>query len=342
MSIDQISYSIVVPVYNRPGEVDELLQSLSRQSFKHFEVVIVEDGSDKTCQHIIKRYEDELDISYYYKSNTGPGHSRNYGMKKAKGNYYIIFDSDCLIPTHYMAEVHKKLKEGFVHCYGGPDSAHPSFSNLQKAINYTMTSFLTTGGIRGRKKSLSRFQPRSFNMGLSKEVFDKTSGFGRIHPGEDPDLSLRIWQLGYDTRLFENAYVFHKRRISFSKFFKQVYKFGKVRPILNKWHPSSKRFIYWLPTLFMFFVIASVILAILVGMEALLPLLIYLIILFADASYQTRSVDVAATAVVSLLIQFFGYGYGYLQSGIYIQLWDKEPEEAFPELFFKKVAEEEE
>lgn len=337
MQADQISFSIVIPVYNRPGEVEELLQSLTEQTYQKFEVVIVEDGSKETSEEVVEKFRQTLHISYYYKENTGPGDSRNYGMRKALGYYYIIFDSDCIIPPHYMAEVKRELTLEFVHCFGGPDAAHESFSDLQKAINYTMTSALTTGGIRGRRGSVTRFQPRSFNMGLSKEVFDKTGGFGRIHPGEDPDLSLRIWKLGYDTRLFDKAYVYHKRRISFSKFFKQVYKFGKVRPILNKWHPGSSKIVYWFPGMFLLFILCSIGFTFVIGMGALLPLLLYLFFLFGDAYFQSRSLDVAALAVVAVLIQFSGYGLGFFQSSFYITLLGREPEETFPELFFEEV-----
>jgi len=210
-----------------------------------FEIVIIEDGSTKTSKTIAEAFQKTLNISYFFKDNSGPGDSRNFGMAHAKGNYFIILDSDCILPKHYLKAVEQSLKTEFVDCFGGPDAAHESFSNLQKAINFSMTSVITTGGIRGNKNSVGKFQPRSFNMGLSKKAFQESKGFGRIHPGEDPDLSIRLWNLGYQTKLIPEAFVYHKRRISWSNFYKQVHKFGMVRPILNKWHPSTKKITYW-------------------------------------------------------------------------------------------------
>lgn len=332
--MSSLSFSIVVPVYNRPEEVRELLESLVQQSDSNFEVVLVEDGSTEDCQSVIEGYQDSLNIAYYYKENSGPGDSRNFGMQKASGNYFLIFDSDCLIPHHYIATVRQALTAQYVDCFGGPDAAHHSFSDLQKAINYSMTSFFTTGGIRGKKSSVSKFQPRSFNMGISQKAFESTGGFGKIHPGEDPDLSLRIWAAGMDTKLIEEAYVFHKRRISFSKFYQQVLKFGMVRPILNKWHPKHSKLIFWMPSLFLCFVLLSVLVGVFISILLLLPLFTYTVLLFLDALVQSRNLRIALFAVLAAYIQLMGYGWGFLQSYIQIQLLQKDEEEAFPKLFF--------
>ena len=227
-------FSIVVPVYNRPDEIQELLESIELQQFNElFEIIIVEDGSTISCEPIVDKFKEKLNISYYLKYNSGPGDSRNFGMQLAKGDYFIIFDSDCIIPPNYLTEVSNSLKNNYVDCFGGPDSAHKSFSDLQKAINFSMTSFLTTGGIRGGSEKMTTFQPRSFNMGISKKAFEASKGFSNIHPGEDPDLSIRLWDLGFKTKLIPTAFVYHKRRIDWDKFYIQVNKFGKVRPILN-------------------------------------------------------------------------------------------------------------
>lgn len=330
-------FSIVVPVYNRPDEVRELLESLSEQTFqKDFEVVIVEDGSSDSSEDVVKTFQDNLAISYYYKANSGPGDSRNFGMQKAKGNYYIILDSDCILPKQYLAEVDKELEREFVHCFGGPDAADASFTTVQKAINYVMTSFFTTGGIRGGKKSVGKFQPRSFNMGISKEAFEKAGGFGRIHPGEDPDLTFRIWKAGFDTRLFPYAYVYHKRRIDWNKFYIQVNKFGMVRPILNLWHPGTARPTYWFPTFFMLGLCVSLVLAL---MGILLPLVLYgfyFLLLFVDALLKNANLKVAILTLFAALTQFTGYGIGFFKSTILLTFSKKEPEELFPKLFFKK------
>ena len=330
-----LSFSFIIPVYNRPNEIKELLISLRLQTYgKTFEVVIVEDGSTISSEDVIGEYLDSVSISYYKKPNSGPGDSRNYGMARAKGNYFIVLDSDCILPPEYLKEVEESLKEDFVHCYGGPDAAHESFTVVQKAINYSMTSFLTTGGIRGGKKAVNKFQPRSFNMGISKEAFENVGGYGNMHPGEDPDLTIRIWNKGYRTKLISTAFVFHKRRIDWNKFYIQVNKFGMVRPILNLWHPETKKITYWFPTVFCIGLLISILLAI-IGIK--IPLYFYatyILILFIDALSKTRSLKVAFLSLMATAIQFFGYGYGFLKSTLYINLSNKKPEEIFPKLFF--------
>ncbi len=333
MSVD---ISIIVPVYNRPEEIRELLESLILQDFKGgFEVVIVEDGSSQDSKEVIHEFQESLNISYYFKENSGPGDSRNYGMKKAKGNYFIILDSDCILPKQYLAEVNKELQKEFVHCFGGPDAADQSFTTVQKAINYVMTSFFTTGGIRGGSESVGKFQPRSFNMGISQEAFEKAGGFGRIHPGEDPDLTFRIWKAGFKTRLFSKAFVYHKRRIDWNKFFIQVNKFGKVRPILNRWHPGTAKLTYWFPTFFMLGLITSIVLAIVGIMVPLLMFSLYFLVLFFDALAKTKNLKVASLTIFASLTQFTGYGMGFLKSTMLLNFSSKEPEELFPKLFFK-------
>ncbi|MGS2761260.1 glycosyltransferase [Sinomicrobium sp. M5D2P9] len=335
----QLDFSFIVPVYNRPGEVAELLESITKLDYDHpFEVVIIEDGSDVPAKEVADTFSDRLRISYYYKENSGPGDSRNYGMGKAAGNYFIILDSDCILPSHYLKEVHDALTRDYVNCYGGPDTAHPSFTDLQKAINYAMTSTITTGGIRGKKNAVGKFQPRSFNMGISREAFQKTGGFGNIHPGEDPDLTIRLWASGYDTRFLENAFVYHKRRISWSKFYKQVYKFGMTRPILNHWHPQTEKIVYWFPSFFMAGLIASLLL-----WMAGIPFFGVLYAIFfgvvcIDALIKTKNIKVAFLSVFAVLIQFSGYGYGFIKSTWSIKVFHKDPEKTFPELFFNQVA----
>ncbi len=330
-----IVFSFIIPVYNRPDEIKELLESFSKlEDNLTYEIVIVEDGSNETSENIIDSFKGQLDISYYYKSNSGPGDSRNYGMQKAKGNYYIILDSDVILPSNYLTEVKKFLEKSYYDCYGGPDAAHSSFSNLQKAINFAMTSFITTGGIRGGKQQVEDFQPRSFNMGLSKKAFLASGGFGKIHPGEDPDLSLRLHKLGFKTTLIENAFVYHKRRISWSKFYKQVNKFGMVRPILNQWHPNSKSLVYWFPTLFSLGLIASIIV---LAFNIVWPLYLYLFyfsIAFVLALVSNKSIIIAFQALIAILVQFVGYGYGFIKSTFNLVVLRRNPEKAFPNLFF--------
>jgi glycosyltransferase involved in cell wall biosynthesis len=329
-------FSLIIPVYNRPDEVDELLESLAKSTYDQiFEIVLVEDGSTIRCQDVAQKYGDRLDISYYYKENSGPGNSRNYGMDKARGDYYIIFDSDCIIPSHYLSEVEKALQENYVDCFGGPDKALDSFSDVQKAINFAMTSFLTTGGIRGGSEKINKFQPRSFNMGLSRKAFEISKGFGNIHPGEDPDLSIRLWNLGFETRLFSKAFVYHKRRIDWEKFSIQVNKFGKARPILNSWYPQYNKLTFFFPTFFIIGFFVSLLLLVF-NQDILLKLYFgYFLALFLLSSIQNKSVKIGYLSLIAVWKQFYGYGLGFLKSYVKVIILKQDPKVAFPELFFK-------
>lgn len=332
----EIKLSLIIPVYNRPDEIDELLQSLTTQDFqKEYEVVIIEDGSNDSSEAVIEKYRSEINVTYFYKKNSGPGDSRNYGMKRAAGNYFIVLDSDVILPNHYLTTIDTFLSNNYVDCFGGADAAHDSFTDLQKAINYTMTSFFTTGGIRGGKMKVQKFEPRSFNMGISKEAFEATQGFSKIHPGEDPDLSQRIVLKGFSTVFLPNAYVYHKRRISWEKFHTQVKKFGMVRPILTKWHPSTAKITFWMPTVFVFFTLASILGAILYSPKVLIPLGSYLLLLLAHSTVLNKSLKVGFLSIYAVFIQFFGYGLAFLKSTFYIRLLNRDPEQQFPKLFFK-------
>lgn len=327
-------YSLIVPVYNRPDEVEELLESLVKQRFRDFELLIVEDGSSVPCEKECEKFSDQLNIRYFFKPNSGPGPSRNYGMERAASDYFIIFDSDCLIPEDYLQHVDDFLSKNYVDCFGGPDAAHPSFTTVQKAINFVMTSPLTTGGIRGGGEQLGKFQPRSFNMGVSRKVWETVGGFGKIHPGEDPDLTFRIWEAGFQTALIEKAHVFHKRRIDWQKFSKQVYKFGVVRVILNKWHKGTARPTYWLPTLFSAGFIFSI------GINAWFPLLLdfyaaYFMLILLGALWRERSFLIAVLAVWAAFVQFFSYGWGFLKAQWIINVLKREEREALSGFFFK-------
>lgn len=326
-------YSIIIPVFNRPDEMKEMLDSLQAQTIKPFEIVLVEDGSTHKSDFLIPDYQ--LPINYFFKSNTGPGDSRNFGMGKAKGEYFLFFDSDCVLPDDYFEKLDSAIEEMKPDAFGGPDSAHASFSNVQKAINYAMTSFFTTGGIRGGKRQLDRYQPRSFNMGLKKEVFEKVGGFSDIHPGEDPDLSFRIMNAGYKVSLIQEAVVFHKRRIDFGKFIKQVYKFGVVRVILNRWYPDTKKLVYYLPTLFLLSVVGLIGLAPFSAGLSLIPLALFVCIIGIDA-LRTNSLLVALLAIPASFIQLLGYGFGFLKSQFRLNLLGLQERKAFPSFFFDK------
>ncbi|GAB7257660.1 glycosyltransferase family 2 protein [Polaribacter sp. OB-PA-B3] len=310
-----LNFSIIVPVYNRPKEVDELLESLTKQDFSNnFEILIIEDGSTEKSEQIVEKYTNQLDLKYYFKENSGAGASRNFGMQKATGNYFIILDSDVIVPKSYLTAVKKALESNFTDAFGGPDAAHESFTDVQKAINYSMTSVLTTGGIRGKKKSVGKFQPRSFNLGLSKKAFEITQGFSKMKNGEDIDLTFRLWDNGFETQLIENAFVYHKRRSTISQFFNQTFGFGTARPILNKKYPKTAKITYWFPSVFIIGLDVSII-AIFFGYPQLLYFYsLYLGILFLDSLFQSKSIKVAFLSIVTSFTQFYGYGSGFLKS----------------------------
>ena len=336
----EVFFSFVIPVFNRPEETRELLESLALQTYSDsFEVVIVEDGSSIPSEEVIQEYSDRLLLSYFKKKNTGPGDSRNYGMARAGGAYCILVDSDCILPPTYLATVSKYLSARSLDCFGGADDAHPSFNAMQQAISYTMTSMLTTGGIRGKASVSQNFQPRSFNMGLSREAFEASGGFGNIHPGEDPDLSLRLKKLGFTIGFIPGATVYHKRRINFRSFFKQVHKFGLTRPILNRWHPGSARITYWFPTLFTFGFLLAVVLPAFYNSSASWALLgffgCYLLAVALGAGLKSGSLKAAFLAPPALLVQYIGYGLGFLKSSFLLTFSKKKPEALMPGLFFK-------
>ena len=331
-----MKYSFIIPIYNRPEELDELLNSLVSQTYEgDFEVVVIEDGSTITSEQICKKYQNDLSITYLSKPNTGPGDSRNYGMQRAQHNYFLILDSDCILPSHYLEAVDDFLQAHYVDCFGGSDTATDDFTDIQKAINYTMTSLLTTGGIRGSQKRIQRFEPRSFNMGLSRKAFEATGGFGKIHPGEDPDLVIRLWEKGFDSAFIPTAFVFHKRRISWAKFRTQVSKFGQTRAILNHWHPQTRKLTFWLPTCFALGLCGAILLAFFGHIALLLVYASYFILIGWDSARENRSVKIGFLSVWALLVQFFSYGWGFLRATLKIAFVKKPIETLFPHLFFK-------
>ncbi|TYP99372.1 GT2 family glycosyltransferase [Tenacibaculum adriaticum] len=311
----KLNFSIIIPVYNRPKEIDELLESLTKQNFADdFEILIIEDGSDNSSEEIVKKYVNKLDIKYFFKDNSGAGASRNFGMLHASGNYFIILDSDVLVPPQYLSEVKIALDKNDTDAFGGPDASHESFTDLQKAINYSMTSVLTTGGIRGKKKSVGKFQPRSFNLGLSKKAFEKTKGFADMKVGEDIDLTFRLWKNGFETQLIEKAFVYHKRRSTLQQFFKQTFAFGTARPLLNSKYPETAKLTYWFPSLFLVGIDISILLVILGHWQLIAFYGGYFALIFLDSLFHNKSLKVAFLSILTTFTQFLGYGLGFLQS----------------------------
>ena len=308
-------FSFIIPLYNRPEEIDELLFSLTKQNYpKPFEIVIVEDGSDNNAKEIIESYRDRLNIQYFLTQNQGAGMARNYGMSQAKGDYFIVLDSDVLVPANYLKKVKKALQANYTDAFGGPDAAHPTFTSLQKAINFSMTSMMTTGGIRGKKKGVGKFQPRSFNLGISKKAFEKTGGFSSMKIGEDIDLSFRLWEHGFETQLIEKAFVYHKRRTSIEAFYKQTFKFGSARPVLNKKYPGTAKITYWFPSVFITGFILSSLLFMMGSWELITLYYLYFMLLFMSSLIVNKNITVAFLSIITTLVQMTGYGFGFLKS----------------------------
>lgn len=322
-----MKYSFIIPVYNRSDEVDELLQSLTEQTIKDFEVIIVEDGSSRPCQEVCKGYTGTLDLHYYMKPNSGPGQSRNYGAERAKGEYLIVLDSDVVLPAGYLEAVSEEIEREAADAFGGPDRAHASFTDTQKAISYSMTSFFTTGGIRGGKKKLDKFYPRSYNMGIRRDVYLRLGGFSKMRFGEDIDFSIRLFKDGCKVRLFPEAWVWHKRRTDFRKFFRQVFNSGIARINLYKKYPESLKIVHLLPMVFTvgvtFLILLSAVGRILMAYDDVhrwywlcaapwFPILLYCALILIDSSIGNRSLKVGLLSVPAAFIQLFGYGCGFI------------------------------
>ncbi len=329
-----MKYSFIIPVYNRPDEVDELLESLACQTLSDFEVLVIEDGSSVSCKEVAERYADRLTLHYIYKENSGPGQTRNEGAKHAAGEYLIILDSDCILPPRYLEEVDKELRKDYADAFGGPDRAHESFTPVQKAINYAMTSFFTTGGIRGGKKKMDKFYPRSFNMGVRAEVYKALQGFSRMRFGEDIDFSIRIFKGGYVCRLFPEAWVWHKRRTDLKKFFKQVYNSGVARINLYKKYPESLKVVHLLPAVFTLGVLFLLCMSLFWG-GSLCLLVLFALIIFIDSLIKNRNIWIAILSIAASFIQLIGYGSGFLYAWWKRCVLGKDEFTAFEKNFYK-------
>ncbi len=327
-------YSVIIPVYNRPDEVDELLQSLVKQRFKDFEVIVVEDGSSVSCEAVAEKYKAVLDLKYFQKANSGPGQSRNYGAERSQGDFLIILDSDCILPESYFDEVEAELRTVPADAFGGPDRAHDSFTDIQKAINYSMTSFFTTGGIRGGKKKMDKFYPRSFNMGVRREVYQALGGFSKMRFGEDIDFSIRIFKGGYRCRLFPGAWVYHKRRTDLKKFFKQVHNSGIARINLYKKYPESLKLVHLLPAVFTLGV-ALLLVGTLFCPYSLLPILFYALLVCVDSACRNHSLRIGVYSIAASFIQLIGYGTGFWRAWWQRCVLGRGEFEAFQKNFYK-------
>lgn len=312
-------FSIIIPLYNRPQEINELLNTLTKQTYLQFEVLVIEDGSKQDARAIVESYSNKLDVRYFFKENEGQGFTRNYGFERAKGDYFVIFDSDCLIPANYLEEVKNYLYEHHLEAYGGPDAAHESFTPVQKAISYAMTSPFTTGGIRGNKNHIGQFHPRSFNMGVSRQVWEKVGGFILTRLGEDIEYSIRIHESGFKIGLIPDAVVYHKRRTSFSQFYKQLHFFGRARINIYKHFPSQLKLVHFFPAVFTIGFIITILCNILywpLGFVCNFFLLLYFMLIFFHSWSVNKSLKVAFLSIISSFIQLTAYGLGFIQDFI--------------------------
>ncbi len=319
MDPQHVKFSVIIPVYNRPQEINEILKSLTLQSYKNFEVIVVEDGSSERSDTVVDLYRDQLAIYYFYKPNTGPGPSRNYGFEKARGEYFVLFDSDCILPPQYFESVENFLKNNPVDAWGGPDKGHSDFTYLQQAMGITMASIFTTGGIRGGKKHMGWFQPRSFNMGISRKVYQQTKGFVFDRLAEDIELSIRIKEAGFKSALIPDAYVFHKRRASLGQFYKQVFNFGRGRVRVGKVHPNQVKLTHWFPSLFvlgLFFLPVLLLINPTLLQAAIILLGTYFGLIFLDGFITSRNIIVATLCIPAAIVQLAGYGLGFLTESI--------------------------
>ena len=331
-----MKYSVIIPIYNRPDEVKELLDSLAGQghSGNDVEVIVVEDGSSVKCDDVVALYSDKLNVSYHYKDNSGPGQTRNYGAERATGDFLLILDSDVVLPDGYFDAIDQELEREDCDAFGGPDRANKDFTITQRAINYAMTSFFTTGGIRGGKRKMDKFYPRSFNMGIRREVYEALGGFCKMRFGEDIDLSIRIFKGGYRCRLFPEAWVWHKRRTDLRKFFKQVHNSGIARINLYKRYPDSLKLVHMLPAVF------TVGCALLVIGSIFCPwmlalILLYAVIIFIDATVKENNAEVGLAAVPASFVQLWGYGSGFLRAAWQRLVMGKDEFSAFNKNFYK-------
>ncbi len=309
-------FSIIIPLYNRPQEIKELLETLTLQTYKQFEVLVIEDGSTDDAAEIVKGFSGKLDIKYFVKKNEGQGFTRNFGFERAKGDYFIVFDSDCLIPDDYLEIVNNSLHANYLDAYGGPDDAHPSFTPVQKAISYAMTSPFTTGGTRGSKKAIGQFHPRSFNMGISRQVWEKAGGFIITRLGEDIEYSIRIHSLGFKIGLIPEAKVYHKRRTNFLKFYKQLHFFGRARINIYKFFPNELKLVHFFPaafTLCLFFSIAVNIIRLPIAEFCNYIISVYILLIFFHALVKNRSLKIAFLSVIASLTLLVAYGLGFMQ-----------------------------
>lgn len=329
-----MQFSVIIPVYNRPDEVDELLQSLLPQTFRDYEVIVVEDGSSVPCEEVVKKYADVLPVRYFTKPNSGPGQTRNFGAERAQGDYLLILDSDVLLPPDYLSTLSRHLADSPVDAFGGPDRAHESFTDMQKAINYGMTSFFTTGGIRGGKKKLDKFFPRSFNMGIRREVYQALGGFRAMRFGEDVDFSYRIVESGYTTALIPEAFVYHKRRTDLKKFFRQVHNSGIARVNLSILHPGTLKLVHLLPAAFTVGVAVLLVLGVFLPWAWML-LAAYSLLIFLDSWRLNGSFEIGVMSVAAAFVQLIGYGSGFIGAAWRRWVLKKENKDAFMANFYK-------
>ena len=339
-------YSIIIPSFNRADELSELLKSFEQLDFPKdaYEVIIADDGSTDTTAELVKKFQDKksFTLTYCSQQNKGLGAARNLGMENAAGDFFVFVDSDVTVPPHWLNEIDLGLSREKADAFGGPDTYLDSFPALLKAINYSMTSFITTGGLRGKKgRKLAKFYPRSFNMGLSRKLQEKIGGFGNLRHGQDIEYSSRIIRSGAKVFFAEKAFVFHKRRTNLRRFLRQVFNWGIARINLYQIDPSMFEPLHAAPA-------AALILVLTVSAAAVFSPLFFwlfkiglvsglLVLLFsmADAAIKYKQLKPSFYLPLVIPIQVFAYGAGFIYNFIRRAVFKKDVKTGFKKNYYK-------
>jgi len=339
-------YSIIIPCFNRADEVAELLESISQLKFDpaQFEIIISDDGSTDNTKKLVEQNKSKLqcDLIYLTQNNSGPGAARNHAMENANGDFFIFIDSDVTLSADWLFHIDLTLVEKKADAFGGPDSYREDFSPFLKAVNYSMTSFITTGGLRGKKgKKLARFYPRSFNMGLSRELWKKIGGFGSLRHGQDIEFSHRIIESGAQVIFIDQAVVYHKRRTNLRRFYKQVFNWGVARINLYKINKKMLEPLHSIPAVLTFVAVTLLVLSlifdliktiVLWGFSAGILILIYSMI---DSIRIYKSIKPALWLPLVMPAQVLGYGFGFIYNAVRRIVLDKDEKVGFKKSYYK-------
>ncbi len=322
--INDIFISVITPSYNRASELEHLMRSISAQSIDHnlFELIISDDGSTDDTEALINSWQEKasFSIKYISQENKGPGAARNHGLEKSIGELILFIDSDCEAHPKWIETIVDEYHKSEFDACGGPDGGKKDFTLLQKAIDYSMTSFFTTGGMRGHsEKMISKFYPRTHNMGVKRDKYEAVGGFGNLRHGQDIEFSHRIRTSGGKIRFIKNALVYHRRRTSLRQFIKQVFNWGVARINLGKIDTAMLEPVHFLPSLS---ILLSLFIILIIYQldwgisEIFLLFFSPLSIICLLGALNKKDLRVFPILLLVIPIQIFGYGLGFLQAYI--------------------------